>query len=196
MISRILVILVSGILLTSCGTSRSVKDLMNSYEYGIKKVHIEHVNSSYNNLVADYNESLKSENQKYSERLARDTMVHMRKGPCLGQCPVYSITIYNNGKVKYDGINFTEPKGIYESELNEAQIEKARQLISEVNLVKMYSRYPGSVDMIKDVARTNLVISDGEIKFSTVISYGEPESLKNVQEYLEQLVKELSWVQI
>jgi len=170
--------------------------MMNSYEYGIKKVHIEKRNSSYDDLASDYNESLKSENQRYAERMARDTMVSMRKGPCLGHCPVYSITIYNNGKVKYDGLNFVDLEGIYESTLSEEQKKQAKRLIGEVDLLKMYSRYPGSVNMVSDVARTNLTISNGDLKFSTVISYGEPESLKNVQSYLEQLVKELSWVQI
>ena len=196
MIPKIIICLCLGIVLTSCGTSKSVKDMMNSYEYGIKKVHIEKRNSSYDDLASDYNESLKSENQRYAERMARDTMVSMRKGPCLGHCPVYSITIYNNGKVKYDGLNFVDLEGIYESTLSEEQKKQAKRLIGEVDLLKMYSRYPGSVNMVSDVARTNLTISNGDLKFSTVISYGEPESLKNVQSYLEQLVKELSWVQI
>jgi len=195
-ISKLVLLGTLSLILTSCGTSKSVLALMDSYDYGIKKVHIEQKNSSYDNLVSDFYESLKSDREIYSEELAKDTMLHMRKGPCLGRCPVYSITIYNNGKVKYDGVTNIEMAGIFESKLEGDQQARAQKLIDAIELPRMYSRYPRGVDMATDVARTKMVISDGIIKFPTVISYGQPDELKDIEQYLVQLIKDLSWVQI
>ncbi len=182
--------------LTSCGTSKSVVRLMEAHDYGVKKVHVEKRNSSYDRLVSDFYESLKSTDEKFAEKIAKDTMLFMSKGPCLGRCPVYTITIYNNGRVKYDGINNVDMEGIYESKLEGSQQADGRKLIDKIDLPRMYNRYPRGVNMVADVAVTKLLISDGVLKFPTVISYGQPDEIKDIQAYLEKLVAELSWVQI
>jgi hypothetical protein len=192
------IVLCSILLLTlsSCGTSKSVLKLMDSYEYGIKKIHIENRNSTYDRLVSDYYESLKSTDQIFAEQLAKDTMIFMSKGSCLGRCPVYSITIFNNGRVKYDGVNNVAMEGIYESKLEGSTQADLRALIDKIDLVRMYNRYPRGVNMVADVATTKFLISDGVLKFPTVISYGQPDEIKDLERFLEQLVGDLSWVQI
>ena len=184
------------IVLSSCVTSKSLAKVMDSFDYGIKKVHSENKNSTYSKLVSDYYENLKSTDQKFAEKIAKDTMLFMSKSPCLGQCPVYRITIFNNGKVKYEGVNNVALVGIFESKLEGTQQADAQKLIDAIELPKMYSRYPRGVNMVADVATLKMLISDGVIKFPTVISYGQPDELKNIELYLEQLVKDLSWVQI
>lgn len=182
--------------LSSCATSKSVMKLIDSYSYGIKKIHIENRNSTYDQLVSDYYESLKSTDEVFAEKLAKDTMLFMSKGPCLGRCPVYSITVYNNGRVKYDGVNNVAMEGVFESKLEGTQQSDARALIDKIDLARMYNRYPRGVDMVADVATTKLLISDGVLKFPTVISYGQPDEIKDLEIFLEQLVSDLSWVQI
>lgn len=195
-VSKIVMLFVALICLSSCVTSKAVVKLVDSFDYGIKQVHSENKNSTYDKLVADYYESLKSSNQKFAEKLAKDTMLYLSKSKCLGNCPVFSITIYNNGKVKYEGVSHVKLKGIFESSLEPGQQEEARRLIDAIDLPKMYSKYPRGVNMVDDVAFTQMVISDGIVKFPTAISYGQPDELKNIELYLTQLVEDLSWVQI
>ncbi len=196
MAGKFLVYIFLGFTIISCGTSKNVKDLMASDEYGIKKVHIENRNSSYDKLAEEYLASLESEDSKLEKELAKDTLMHLSKRPCLGHCPVYSVTFYNNGRVKYDGVVHVDMLGIYESKLSETQKSEALALIEKVDLIRMSSRYPLAVEMATDVARTSLVISNGSVKFDTTIAYGEPDALKDLQEYITRLVEELSWVQI
>ncbi|GLR16061.1 DUF6438 domain-containing protein [Portibacter lacus] len=195
-ISKWTLLIGSVLILTSCGTTKAVKQVMESYDFGIKKVHVENVNSSYDRLVPDYYESLKSSDQKFAEKIAKDTMLYMQKGACLGKCPVFRITIFNNGIVKYEGVKNVDLVGIYESKLKKEQQEKARSLIDAIDLPRMYSKYPRGITMSKDVAITKMVLSDGVLKFPTVISYDQPQELTNIEVYLNQLIKDLSWVQI
>ncbi|MGE5355000.1 MAG: DUF6438 domain-containing protein [Deltaproteobacteria bacterium] len=40
------------------------------------------------------------------------------KGPCFGQCPIYTLTIYNSGLVKYNSVRYTKKTGKYEKQLD------------------------------------------------------------------------------
>ena len=45
-------------------------------------------------------------------------MIVYSKGPCFGKCPIYTLTIYNSGLAKFNGIRFTEKSGKYEKQLS------------------------------------------------------------------------------
>ncbi len=49
------------------------------------------------------------------------TYVKMDRTACFGRCPVYSVEVYDNGLVRYNGKQFTEYSGIYEKNLGAAQ---------------------------------------------------------------------------
>ncbi len=183
-------------LLSSCGSSKAAKEMLTSYEYKMKKVHMENVNSSYDDLVEDYLESQKSLDQKEEEAFARDTMAYMSKSACLGRCPVYRLTLYNNGNVKYEGVANVDLVGIYESKLEIEQHKKVKELLSKVEFLKLPHTFPRGVTIVADAAVKKMVLTNGELKFRYTINYGEPEELTKIELYLDQLVGELAWVQI
>src|SRR5438552_1156933 len=47
-----------------------------------------------------------------------------RFGECLGQCPVYTISIYGTGKVIYEGKENVKTKGKVESKINRSELEQ------------------------------------------------------------------------
>lgn len=53
------------------------------------------------------------------------------KGPCFGTCPIYTLTVYNTGLVRFNGVRFTEKDGKHEKQLDpEAYIALVRKFKS------------------------------------------------------------------
>lgn len=195
-LNYILYILGTTVLLSSCITSKAALKLSNSYEYKVKKIHMEQPNSSYDLLIADYYESLKSPDEKAAEAFMRDTMAFMQKTACLARCPVYRLTLYNNGNAKYEGVENVELTGIYQSKLEPEQTIKLKELLAKVKFLSLPKTFPRAIKIDADSQVTKMVLSDGTFKFPFTINYGEPQEITNIQLYLDQLISEIAWVQI
>ncbi|MEZ4907186.1 MAG: DUF6438 domain-containing protein [Saprospiraceae bacterium] len=50
-------------------------------------------------------------------------MIVYSKGPCFGQCPIYTLTIYNSGLAKFNGIRYTDKVGKFEKQLNATEFK-------------------------------------------------------------------------
>ena len=191
-----LLFMLGTLLMSSCGVSKSALALTDTIEYKIKQVHMEPINSSYDNLTADYLEMAKPESVRKAEAFAKDTLVYMAKTACYSDCPVFSITVLNGEDVIYHGEDNVTMQGIFESKLEAGMKEKITALVGEMDLLRMYTRYPRSVTVEGQLGSTKLLLSNGSVKFPTLINSGAPQELTNIELYLEQLINELSWVQI
>jgi hypothetical protein len=49
--------------------------------------------------------------------------ITLQRDPCFGSCPVYTVTIYDDGTVVYNGDNFVEVTGEQTSEIDPATVE-------------------------------------------------------------------------
>ncbi len=180
----------------SCGTMGNIQDISQSPEYKIRQLHMEKVNSSYSNLISDYNESMKSRDVKEAEAFAKDTLAHLYITPCFNKCPSFTVTVQNSGKVLYTGLENMEMMGVFESKMSDEQMAMLKSYMSKVQLVKLPSRFPANVELKADLSVAKLVLAEDKLKYDMVINYGEPEDLTKIKLYLEQLVSTLDWVQI
>ena len=53
------------------------------------------------------------------------------KGPCFGQCPIYTLTIYNTGLAKFNGVRFTEKNGKYEKQMDSKYYNELIKIFKE-----------------------------------------------------------------
>ena len=40
-------------------------------------------------------------------------VIEMEKAPCFDQCPVFKLTLYENGMIKFEGEDFVDREGIW-----------------------------------------------------------------------------------
>lgn len=52
------------------------------------------------------------------------TYVRMERTNCFGTCPNYVVEIYSNGLVRYSGMRFADPTGVYEKNIGKANTAK------------------------------------------------------------------------
>ncbi|MEE9407801.1 MAG: DUF6438 domain-containing protein [Polaribacter sp.] len=70
------------------------------------------------------------ENIKY---IAENTFVKIRKTHCSGDCPVFDVIFFNDGKVIFNGIENVPLKGINEFTLTEKQLKKVKNIFSKTS---------------------------------------------------------------
>ena len=119
-------------------------------------------------------------------------MVEFQRGACYGKCPMYTLTVYNEGLAKFNGKKFTDKDGIHTKQLSKAQITELRTLLEKANLFQ----YPDSYsEGIADAPLTTLTYyskNDGPVK--RISGKGDrPEALKALDTRMEELVNSAGW---
>lgn len=114
----------------------------------------------------------------------------MSKGACFGECPVYTLTVYNTGLTKFNGVRFTKMDGKYEMQLSEAKYIELVRMFEKTNLWK----YEDVYDMtVADLPTTSISYSTKE-KTKTVKGKAErPEAILSIENYLVALIENSEW---
>ena len=124
-----------------------------------------------------------------------DVIVTLERGPCFGACPVYSLTVYGDGRVIYDGIRFVKIEGTRTTTVSE---EKVRQLVGEFYAVDYFSlndeyTHADATDMPS--ATTSITIGG---KTKTIIHYhgdfSAPDELTALEDKIDEIVSTRQWI--
>jgi hypothetical protein len=117
-------------------------------------------------------------------------IISMEKTYCSGFCPVYSLKIYSNGNVMFNGKENFTLIGTYKTFLSRHQLKQLRDAFKQANFFALQDSY---LSLLKDLPTTYISFSDqGQTKKITDYQ-GAPESLKELELQLEQLIGELKW---
>lgn len=108
---------------------------------------------------------------------------------CLGQCPIYVINIYQDGKVVYDGRAYVPVTG---NKVFFLKPEQVQQIVSDINKSKYFtlkdSYEGGSTDSPSIVLTVNM---DGKKKVINhyLAAPDAPEGLKELESRIETIYK-------
>ncbi|MEZ4799900.1 MAG: DUF6438 domain-containing protein [Flavobacteriales bacterium] len=78
----------------------------------------------------------------------------MKRTACFGTCPIYNVTIMDNGEVYYEGKNFVEKIGNYHTTLDNANLQKIRDKIVAINYFSLQDEYDSPITDIPSVYTT------------------------------------------
>ncbi len=111
-------------------------------------------------------------------------ILDIRQTMCLGTCPVYSATIYEDGSVYYVGEQFVDHIGpkrfVLDIDTTKTIIEK----INDLDIEYLKSEYDGN---ITDLPSTYLTFYNTDI-IKIRARYGIPKKLNNFINYISKLV--------
>lgn len=121
---------------------------------------------------------------------ASPTIVYS-KGPCFGKCPIFTMTVYNTGLIKFQGRKYTEMNGKYERHLDKATYVA---LIKDFR-DKRFWRFDDSYGMdLVDAATVTISFSDNDKTKTVKGKAGFPDKLKELLVKLDELIKDKdSW---
>ncbi len=84
--------------------------------------------------------------------------IKLFRDACLGECPVYALTINRDGSVAYDGINFVKVKGAQTAQLSQKDLTMLVESLKWANFgaLKSLDQCP---ELATDGARTRITLT-------------------------------------
>jgi len=103
--------------------------------------------------------------------------IEFKADPCFGECPVFEMTIFNDGRASYDAIHYNEREGQFTTIVAKPQLDSLWAYVGNAELFSLSDHY--SVLMTDQPTYTlTLKLQNGDHK--TVTDYG-PDGPKNLQ---------------
>ena len=127
----------------------------------------------------------------------KEVVITLERTACFGVCPVYTLTIYGDGRVIYEGMRNVRIEGIRTTTISE---DKIKQLIAEFQKIDYFSlkgsyEDRNATDMLS--AFTSLTV-DGKTK--TVRHYhgdfSAPEKITELENKIDQIVCSDQWTDL
>lgn len=135
-------------------------------------------------------EKYKFENVSPSDSL----FASIRKGACFGQCPVYTLNIYNSGTVILVGKNFIEKIGTYKNKLNYEEMLAFVALAKEIEYLALDDSYDNK--NVTDLPETSTSIVINKTRKKVYNRFGAPKELRSFENLFDEILKTEGWKKI
>jgi hypothetical protein len=88
------------------------------------------------------NPVLSTDDVKTRIKITPGMIFTLKRSACFGTCPVYSVTIFGDGKVVYEGVHFVPTVGRIEKQIPEDQLKQITRALEKANFYAFYqNRY-------------------------------------------------------
>ncbi len=118
-------------------------------------------------------------------------LVSIEKGACHGTCPIYKMTIYNNGVCEFNGKRFCKKLGAYTASMSTIELDFLKQKIGLLDMENYPEEYQS---MIPDFPSTEITTFTKDSKKSVWWRSGAPNELSEMAVVLDKFRTELDWV--
>lgn len=148
--------------------------------------------STANNEVI---EDVYTDDYKFENVTPNDSMfASIDRSPCFGQCPVYTMKIYNNGLVKYKGINFVKRTGEFVLELSNSKMLEFVNKAEDIEYMKMDDSYDNP--SITDVPSTATSIVINRTRKKVYRRFGYPKEIVEFEKLFDNLLDSDKWIKV
>lgn len=118
--------------------------------------------------------------------IAENTFVKLRKTHCSGDCPVYDVTFFKDGKVVFNGIENVLITGKQEFTVTEKQLKKLIQMFGKTTFTKYKNAFVDTT--LADFPSTFITHQNKQIEIK--LWKNVPDELAFAHEYLEEILLE------
>jgi hypothetical protein len=124
-----------------------------------------------------------------------NTTIRMERNMCMGTCPVYSLEIFGNGTLVYNGEQFVNVTGKHISSIPE---DKVKQLIEEFYSINYYSLNDTFDKIVKTDQPTVITSINTNGTFKSVfdnLGAIAPESLRVLENRIDEITNSSKWIE-
>ncbi len=126
--------------------------------------------------------------QKNLDLNPSDAITLERTG-CYGTCPIYSLTIYGDGKVTYEGKRHVDNIGEFTGQLSQAQLTSLYTYAKGLDWERYPEKFP--IDNV-DFPQFNLAFINGKHSYATKANSRADEELITLSKLMDELAKEIT----
>ncbi len=114
-----------------------------------------------------------------------------QRTPCFGMCPVFNLTISKSGKAIFEGKNFTDKMGFYQSQWDKAALQRMTFVADSIQYFAFEKKYDNN--KVTDLPTTTTSILKNGISFSVANRYKGPKSLQIFYKELDAMIERANW---
>jgi hypothetical protein len=122
----------------------------------------------------------------------RTFFASIERTACFGLCPTYTMTIYADGFVEYNGIRAVDKIGAYTRTISQARMDSIVTCAKEIGFMEMDASYDDEMVMDLPSATTTVVI-EGEKK-SVMRRYDFPKRILTLEKLFDNIMNSGSWL--
>ena len=127
----------------------------------------------------------------------KSPIITLERGACYGSYPIYSLTIYGDGKIVYKGDMFVKVVGKVVTKISKEKVKKLIEAFYKINYFSLKDKY--NAHSITDCPSTETSITiNGQTK--TVYHYhgdfSAPEELTKLEDKIDKIVNSKRWVKL
>jgi Domain of unknown function (DUF6438) len=120
-----------------------------------------------------------------------NVVITLERTVCFGSCPDYTLTIYGNGSLIYEGRNFVAVTGQQTSNISKDHVQELARAFYAIGYFSLEDEYSAA---ITDLPTTTTSIAiDGRYK-KIVNYYGAPEQLIELENMIDDIAGSERWV--
>lgn len=120
----------------------------------------------------------------------KDVVYSLQKGSCLGKCAVYTLKVYNNKYVTYEGVAGGSKIGLYYKMITDSVYNDLELSFSEANFFEFEDEYISDI-----VDFPQIIVGQQKGKIYKKVKYKEnrPKPLQHLQLKLEEIANSYEW---
>ncbi len=117
----------------------------------------------------------------------------LQKGGCFGTCPVYTLTINQNGEATFEGRMNTNKQGIHAKKISSEEVTKLEKLFKNAKFYQFEENYESR---IADLPMITIGFDNGSGMKLVSGKMERPEEVKQLQYALEKIAESDGWTMI
>jgi len=114
-----------------------------------------------------------------------DLLIELKRTPCYGSCPVYTIKIDKNGKGLFEGVENVEKIGRFSFSISKKELKEFENYFQQVDFFQLEKIYDAQVS---DLPTTYITYNKDGKRKKIMDYYGAPEELRSLENSIETLV--------
>jgi len=135
--------------------------------------------------------------------LASVPVITLERTRCFGTCPAYKLTIFDDGKVLFEGKEFVKHKGREEGQITKAELDGLVREFNKINYLKlddeygtddrcpdMWTDYPSAITSINQNGQVKRILHYQGCRGLTVL-----DQLTALENKIDEVVKTKRWIE-
>ena len=128
------------------------------------------------------------------------TEITLERTPCFGTCPVYKVTLQNDGTVIFEGKEYVKEAGRRSGKISAKQFQQLVAKVEQIGFFTLNDEYltkknaDGSETRITDMPSRITTVKRGPESKRVRNYFGGPDSLKELEELIDKISNSARWV--
>ncbi|MBK9108289.1 MAG: hypothetical protein IPM92_07895 [Saprospiraceae bacterium] len=123
-----------------------------------------------------------------------DTILYYQRSACFGFCPTFQYTVYENGIVKYEGLQHVDKLGCQYALATDAWWDEVKKQIAASRFFDLAPVYPVEPELyIPDLPNTIVIVKEFGLYKKVTDNHHAPKPLKDFEIFLESHFQKLEF---